>query len=298
MTELNERIQMKIFDLLEGNLNRNDAEILLKEIENDKQLLREYELLKRTYLPAEESIVFPNKSALYKKAAIETPTAATLVVSYKKYWSGAAAILLLVGSAYYFMKDTTEKIPTTTKNELVKGTGDVKSKNPEFQAKISKPIVVDIERKTIKKENGLINKNSHKRFQISSSENKLVEFNSGVLKSKGMNESINKKIETKNETVAKNTENKVLILPVLTSQKLKPVDETVYYLYFDDSSNLPKESYKRRKSIQSKLLRTGKTLMAKLEIPEVSLKKGSNGKYKVDVQPVDVKETNIAFNAE
>jgi cytoskeletal protein RodZ len=94
MKEISEDMQMMIFDLLEGNLNKHEEINLLKQIEEQPNLKAEYQLMKLTYLTLEsESINSDFKQSLLKK---------TPILWFKPVIIGrAAAILLLFGVGSY-----------------------------------------------------------------------------------------------------------------------------------------------------------------------------------------------------
>lgn len=70
MKQVNEEWQMRIFDLLEGNLSKEEAIKVLSEIEKDDALMHEYRLMQKTYLAPEfvQEETFLEKAALYRKA--------------------------------------------------------------------------------------------------------------------------------------------------------------------------------------------------------------------------------------
>lgn len=105
MKEINEEMQMRIFDLLEGNLSSAEKEALFKEIEQSKELQHEYTLMSKTYLEA-DAVAFGNKADLYR------PKRGIVYFLPLQRYAAAAAVLLLAAGAWYFMKNNT---PTTPK---------------------------------------------------------------------------------------------------------------------------------------------------------------------------------------
>lgn len=96
MKEISEEWQMKIFDLLEGNLSGDEKASVLAAISGDADLKREYDLMAQTYLTPEPAVVFDAKASLYKSAG-----GGKLLISWKWY-AAAAAITLLIGGGVVF----------------------------------------------------------------------------------------------------------------------------------------------------------------------------------------------------
>lgn len=102
MKEINEDMQMRIFDLLEGNLNEREKNALLRKIESSPVLKREYELMSKTYLIADDedrAIIYTDKATLYHRTGI------FISFSRRVRYSAAASVALLASgffSWYYF----------------------------------------------------------------------------------------------------------------------------------------------------------------------------------------------------
>lgn len=151
MKEIGEAWQMRIFDLLEGNLSPKESADTLKEIEANPALLAEYKLMQLTYLEAEnESYDF--KSALYHKPA------GLLSVVYLKKYAAAAAIAILFGSiaVFYFQtrnqgnqvagmpqhnQSKTNTVPANKQQSILQSPGQ-----PQLQAKAN-PVIANPEQK-------------------------------------------------------------------------------------------------------------------------------------------------------
>lgn len=95
MKEVNEYWQMRIFDLLEGNLSADEAEQVKKEIEKEPALKREFDLMRRTYLEA-DPVVFADKARLYKR------NGGTFSFIFQRKYAAAAAIAIVFGSITIF----------------------------------------------------------------------------------------------------------------------------------------------------------------------------------------------------
>jgi hypothetical protein len=87
-----EEMEMKVFDLLEGNLSKEEAKAVEALIQRDPHWAREYRLMQLTYLQEAEGEkpVYPNPEKLYRTAATWT-----LFPRRAYYGSAAAAVALL-----------------------------------------------------------------------------------------------------------------------------------------------------------------------------------------------------------
>lgn len=97
-----------LFELLEGNLNPEEAEALKAHIETDADLKAEWELLKETILPQPE-LIYPDRSRFHKKsypAKILLPLFASQTVRFAASFGG----LLLIG---YFLFNAWKDAPVT-----------------------------------------------------------------------------------------------------------------------------------------------------------------------------------------
>lgn len=66
MRKIDPEWELKIFDLLEGNLSEAEARSVLSDIMLDDLLREEYESMQAVYIEADSTIIFPDKSKLYK----------------------------------------------------------------------------------------------------------------------------------------------------------------------------------------------------------------------------------------
>ena len=87
-----EEMELKVFDLLEGNLSTEEAKAVEALIQRDQHWAREYRLMQLTYLQEAEGEkpVYPHPDKLYRSAATRT-----LFPRRAYYWSAAAAVALL-----------------------------------------------------------------------------------------------------------------------------------------------------------------------------------------------------------
>lgn len=87
MKEISEELQWEIFELLEGNLSREESLIILNKVKSNKDLEKYYSSLKQTYLEKESAIVYPDKQNLIKKSVLN------IYVSPLKYVAAAVVVL-------------------------------------------------------------------------------------------------------------------------------------------------------------------------------------------------------------
>lgn len=96
---MEEEIELRIFDYLEGNLSEPEAAEVLHLIETNAQWSRACRLMKRTYLDPETLSAgeqeFPHKERLYRRE--RRPRVFNL-------YYGAAASVMLCGLAYLLWK--------------------------------------------------------------------------------------------------------------------------------------------------------------------------------------------------
>ncbi len=94
---------------VDGELRADEKAAVEKELITNSNLQKELMWLRRSQLTADTSIVFPNKSLLYKQA--EPARIFSLSASARR-WSAAAAVVVLLGSAMWLLLDdskTTDK---------------------------------------------------------------------------------------------------------------------------------------------------------------------------------------------
>lgn len=110
MRKIDPEWELKIFDLLEGNLPEEEAKSVLSDIMLDDTLRGEYESMRAVYLESDLTIVHPDKSVLYKRRNgfwyLSGPVKYAIAASF--------AILLSAGMVYYsqyFHSNTADKGP-------------------------------------------------------------------------------------------------------------------------------------------------------------------------------------------
>ncbi len=98
---------------MDDELNGHEAEEVRKSIAVSTSLQKEVQLLQRSKLIADASIIFPNKSVLYKE---ETPARVFYMSAVVRRWSAAAAVILLLGSGVWLLMNDKEPNTPVVKN--------------------------------------------------------------------------------------------------------------------------------------------------------------------------------------
>jgi len=97
MKEISDEQQFLIFELLEGNLSKEESESTLKAVQSSPELFQFYNELKLTYLAPDNSILF-NKKQTLKKSIFTVQIQSTL-----KY-AAAIAVFGIISWLFYFSK--------------------------------------------------------------------------------------------------------------------------------------------------------------------------------------------------
>lgn len=126
MKEISEKMQLMIFDLLEGNLTKEQSAEVLKQIQQNKELMDFYISFQQTYLKP-ESIEFENKSSLLKSE----PSKLRVWL-----WTGAAAASIAL-VLYFIPIDTQIPHKSKTNPTIAKSISPTKSSNTEIAPIIS-----------------------------------------------------------------------------------------------------------------------------------------------------------------
>lgn len=244
MKAISEEWQLKIFDLLEGNLSGEEAKLVRSEIEKNSDLKREFESWQTAYLPTAEEIVYAEKEKLYRNRK------AWVVFKHPYRMAVAAALALLLAFGIVFMQNrkqpaftegaiinaengTMPEVGTATPDEMVANTPSQQNQ-PDVAKKVFKSNANNA-KPALKTE--ILTGDSIPIFNI-------PDFNglSGT---------------------------RLAALPLAQ-------DETVSYLYW---GNRPYPYHKKR-SLNYRLLNNTRELLAQLRLPELDLKTGK-GKHKV-----------------
>lgn len=102
---------------VDDELNAQEAEEVKKSIAVSSSLQTEVQLLQRSKFIADASIIFPNKSVLYKE---ETPARVFYMSAVVRRWSAAAAVILLLGSGVWLLMNSKKTTTPVVKNNPVK----------------------------------------------------------------------------------------------------------------------------------------------------------------------------------
>ncbi len=125
---------------VDGELRADEKAQVEKELVANTTLQKELQWLRRSQLTTDTSIVFPDKSLLYKQA--EPARVFSLSMTARR-WSAAAAVVVLLGSAMWLMLDGTK---TTDKPESIAVVKEPKVKENQsttpspFKAQIDKDL--------------------------------------------------------------------------------------------------------------------------------------------------------------
>jgi hypothetical protein len=109
MKEISEELQWEIFELLEGNLTKEQSGVILDKIKSDKDLKKYYSSLKQTYLEKDSAIVYPNKQTLIKNSVW------SIYISPFKY--AAAAVVVLCVS---YLVNNNQPTPVALQSSITK----------------------------------------------------------------------------------------------------------------------------------------------------------------------------------
>ena len=90
---------------VDGELRADEKAAVEKELVANISLQKELQWLRRSQLTADTSIVFPDKSLLYKQA--EPARVFSMSIAARR-WSAAAAVVVLLGSAMWLVLDGTK----------------------------------------------------------------------------------------------------------------------------------------------------------------------------------------------
>lgn len=93
---------------LDDELTLHEKETVSKAIASETELQKQMQWLQRSKLNADTSIVFPDKSLLYKETQ---PARLFYMNSAMRRWSAAAAILVMLGTGYWLISRNSNTTP-------------------------------------------------------------------------------------------------------------------------------------------------------------------------------------------
>jgi len=112
---------------VDDELNLNEKSAVEKMVATNVSLQKELHWLQQSKLQADETIVFPDKSILYKEAQ---PARVFFISTVARRWAAAAAILLLLGSSIWLLMNQ----PNNQNGPLVNNPTVIQEKkNPSIQ---------------------------------------------------------------------------------------------------------------------------------------------------------------------
>ena len=112
---------------VDDELSRNEKDTVEKVVAVNESLQKELHWLQQSKLQADETIIFPDKSILYKEAQ---PARIFFINQFSRRWAAAAAILFLLVSSIWLLMNQTKNQNGTIVN---KPTVIQEEKNPSLQ---------------------------------------------------------------------------------------------------------------------------------------------------------------------
>jgi len=234
---------MLIFDLLEGNLSEKEKVSALALINSDANLKKEYELLKNSYLQKDNAVHFPDKTALH-----QIPKSTNRFYLFLKPIAAAAVLLIITGVGVYYFRSQTNTINT--------------GKISEKTSPINPPAA--------KEEKNIPEVTSNPHMWISCRPPiKLI-----LSESKRMSSPISAADTALNPSAEKpgsNILSHAAIAPRAAASTEVSTEEIEYRIAFYPQPTAPATNRKKR-SLYYQLFRTGRTMLANLQLPEVKIK--------------------------
>jgi len=244
MKEVSEEWQLKLFDLLEGNLNEHECTLLMKEISNNPDLQREYNLLKATYLQPDETEVYAYKNLLLKQGS-----KGLWIRFNRKQYAAAASLLLICGLGALMFLQTNQQ---TEKARLTKVTAPQKS---------------DLSRKTTKDTNRFLpipnNLRAIAQHDIIATEVVTPKLKAAVSSDTGVINAPQSFATAKSEILPRDLS--------LINPGNEEINFSTYRIWVYYPTDGPVSGTKKR-TLSYKLLNTTRTMLATLNFPSISVK--------------------------
>ena len=234
---------MLIFDLLEGNLTETEKAAAIERVNSDANLKKEYELLKKTYLQKEDAVHFPNKTALHNIANNNKR-----FYLFMKPIAAAAVLLIISGIGVYYFRSQTDTI----------NTGKISEKTSPINPPAAK------EEKNIPE----VPLNANMWISCRPPVTLIVS------ESKRMSSSISAADTALNPSAEKPGSNILSLTataPRAAASTEVSTEEIEYRIAFYPQPTAPATNRKKR-SLYYQLFRTGRTMLANLQLPEVKIK--------------------------
>ena len=137
---------------IDGELKADEKAAVEKELVANTSLQKELQWLRRSQLTADTSLVFPDKSLLYKQA--EPARVFSLSMTARR-WSAAAAVALLLGSAVWMLMDGSKT------NDTLGKLAEAKTATETKRTEQVKPLSVkDVVKETLQDQNNEFNRST------------------------------------------------------------------------------------------------------------------------------------------
>jgi hypothetical protein len=235
MMPISEEHSILIFDLLEGNLSEKEKVSALALINSDANLKKEYELLKNTYLQKDDAVHFPDKIGLYN-----IPKNNKRFYLFLKSSVAAAVVLIISGIGIYYFRSYDNKAG----NDKISG------------------ILTPIKPPAVEEE-----KNTHKTPAIA--------LNATIVPERKPIQTTAVAPDTSFITASQKPDNSIMSLTAISPREVRTVaditEEIEYRISFYPQQVAPATSRKKR-SLYYQLFRTGRSMLANLQLPEVKIK--------------------------
>lgn len=234
---------MLIFDLLEGNLSETEKAAAIERINSDAILKKEYELLKKTYLQKDDAVHFPDKTALH-----QIPKSTNRLYLFFKPIAAAAVLLIISGVGVYYFRSQTDTVntgKTTGKTSPTKPPAAKEEKNipevpsnPHMWISCRPPIEL------------ILSESKRMSSPISAADTAL---------------------NPSTEKPGSNILSLAATAPRAATFTEESTEEIEYRIAFYPQPTAPATNRKKR-SLYYQLFKTGRTMLANLQLPEVKIK--------------------------
>ena len=235
MMPISEEHSILIFDLLEGNLSEKEKVSALALINSDANLKKEYKLLKNTYLQKDDAVHFPDKIALYN-----IPNSNNRFYLFLKPIAASAMVLIISGIGVYYFRsynNTANKSIISRISNPVKPPAVMEEKNSQKTPAVAINATIITERKPIQT-------------------NAVAPDTSFIPTSQKPDKSI-------------------MSLAAISPREVRfrelTTEETEYRITIYSQQTTP-ATIRKKRSLYYQLFRTGRTMLANLQLPEIKIK--------------------------
>ena len=259
---------------VDGELKADEKAAVEKELLSNNALQKELQWLRRSQVSPDTSIVFPNKSLLYKQA--EPARIFSLSVTARR-WSAAAAVALLLGSAVWFAMDGNKTIDNPGKLVETKKTTEAKRTEQE------KPSTVkDVVKETLQEQNNEFNQTTataeSTQQSATTTKNTAVASVNTTEKTETTSIAIEKPIDIAKADVPEkiNVENVTVPSNNPTTSTVQPIADNISYASYnndvaeEEEDGLLTEERQRKSGIAGFLKKAKRTLERKTGIQSSS----------------------------